>query len=158
MAIKKVIKSAKINTPKVQKSALLAPPSPGKSTTVDPELLQNLRGLEINEIELRKTLRDAHMHILSILKPLEGRIPNLSVQFWLLLRALYETPNSRPSDIATSLSMLMPAVSRSLNCPMASKLVTSKVAAGDRREVLYSLTAAGKRIVLTGLKLLDSVA
>lgn len=79
----------------------------------------------------------------------------VTVAEWVLLRALFDSPGARPSEIATRLGLTRGAVSKLVDRLVAKALVAVQGDVQDRRAQILTLTEAGRALVPTLAALAD---
>src|ERR1700722_31193 len=71
----------------------------------------------------------------------------VTVAEWVVLRALFDTDNVNPSEIAERLGMTRGAISKLIDRVVAKRLVKCEVEMGERRYQSLVLTSAGRKLV-----------
>jgi DNA-binding MarR family transcriptional regulator len=79
----------------------------------------------------------------------------VTVAEWVVLRALFESDNVNPSEIAQKLGMTRGAISKLVDRVMKKRLVKCTIEKGDRRYQSLALTPAGRKLVPTLAALAD---
>jgi DNA-binding MarR family transcriptional regulator len=70
-----------------------------------------------------------------------------SVAEWVVLRHLYDTPQTTPGELAESLTMTRGAISKIVDKLQAKGWIRSRIKPQDNRIQLLSLTAVGQRVL-----------
>ncbi len=71
----------------------------------------------------------------------------VTVAEWVILRALFDQPPARPSEVAERVGLTRGAVSKLVDRLVAKRLVACEADEHDRRAQRLVLTAAGRRLV-----------
>ena len=71
----------------------------------------------------------------------------VTVAEWVVLRALFDTDNVNPSEVAEKLGMTRGAISKLVDRLVAKRLVKCTVERGDRRFQSLALTPGGRKLV-----------
>jgi DNA-binding MarR family transcriptional regulator len=91
-------------------------------------------------------LRFVSNHVSHAFK-LKVEAQGVTVAEWVVLRALFDTDDVNPSEIAERLGMTRGAISKLVDRVVAKRLVKCTAERGDRRYQSLALTSAGRKIV-----------
>lgn len=79
----------------------------------------------------------------------------VTVAEWVLLRALFDTGDMNPSQLAEIIGMTRGAVSKLVERLCQKEMLNRTLSDGDRRYQMIGLTAVGRRLVPTLARLAD---
>lgn len=71
----------------------------------------------------------------------------VTVAEWVILRALFDQPPARPSEVAERVGLTRGAVSKLVDRLVAKRLMTCEADEHDRRAQRLALSASGRRLV-----------